>query len=127
MTHIQSLDEFFAAADAGTLPGFSIVDPDFTEFSEESPQDIRKGESFAAQVINRVMHGPGWPDTLLIWLYDEHGGYYDHVPPPPAVPPDDVPGRSLVAHPSLLRSVLKVLFPGYVRHAEELVDAPPRL
>jgi phospholipase C len=125
MAHIHSLDDFFTAADAGTLPGFSIVDPDFTEFSEESPQDIRKGESFAAQVINRVMHGPGWPDTVLIWLYDEHGGYYDHVPPPPAVPPDDVPGRSLVAHPSLLRTVLKPLFPGYVRHAEELVDAPP--
>jgi phospholipase C len=126
MAHIHSLDEFFADADAGTLPGFCIVDPDFTEFSEESPQDIRKGESFAAEVINRVMHGPGWPDTVLIWLYDEHGGYYDHVAPPPAVPPDDVAGRSLVAHPSLLRSILKPLFPGYVRHAEQLVDAPLR-
>jgi phospholipase C len=126
MAHIHSLDEFFADADAGTLPGFSIVDPDFTEFSEESPQDIRKGESFAAEVISRVMHGPGWPDTVLIWLYDEHGGYYDHVAPPAAVPPDDVPGRSLVAHPSLLRTVLKPLFPGYVRHAEQLVDAPLR-
>jgi phospholipase C len=126
MAHLHSLDEFFADADAGTLPGFSIVDPDFTGFSEESPQDISKGESFAAEVINRIMHGPGWPDTVLIWLYDEHGGYYDHVPPPPAVPPDDVPGRSLVAHPSLLRTILKALFPGYVRHAEELVDAPLR-
>jgi phospholipase C len=28
------------------------------------------------------MSGPGWPKTLLIWNYDEHGGYYDHVPPP---------------------------------------------
>ena len=28
---------------------------------------------------------------MLIWTYDEHGGYYDHVPPPAAVPPDDVP------------------------------------
>jgi phospholipase C len=36
------------------------------------------------------MHGPGWPRTLLVWFYDEHGGYYDHVPPPPAVKPDDV-------------------------------------
>ena len=70
------------------------------------------------------MHGPGWADTLLIWTYDEHGGYYDHVAPPAAVPPDDVPGRSRVAHPSLLRSLLKVLFPGYVRHAEQLVAGP---
>jgi phospholipase C len=37
-----------------------------------------------------VMSSPNWPKTMLIWTYDEHGGYYDHVPPPAAVPPDDV-------------------------------------
>ena len=124
MAHIRSMDQFFADADSGNLPSFCIVDPDFRCFSEESPQDIRKGESFAAEVINRVMHGPGWADTLLIWTYDENGGYYDHVAPPAAVPPDDVPGRSLVAHPSLLRTVLKVIFRGYVQHAEQLVAGP---
>ena len=45
----------------GHLPSFCIVDPDFRSFSEENPQDIRKGESFAAEVINRVMHGPAGP------------------------------------------------------------------
>ncbi|HEX3715900.1 MAG TPA: alkaline phosphatase family protein [Trebonia sp.] len=124
MAHVRSIERFFADADSGRLPSFCIVDPDFRSFSEENPQDIRKGESFAAEVINRVMRGPGWADTLLIWTYDEHGGYYDHVSPPPAVPPDDVPGRSLVAHPSLLRILLKALFPAYVRHAEQLVAGP---
>ncbi|HYY19574.1 MAG TPA: alkaline phosphatase family protein [Streptosporangiaceae bacterium] len=124
MAHVRSLEKFFADADSGNLPSFCIVDPDFRSFSEENPQDIRKGESFAAEVISRVMHGPGWADTLFIWTYDEHGGYYDHVAPPSAVPPDDVRGRSLVAHQSLLRSLLKVLFPGYVRHAERLVAGP---
>jgi phospholipase C len=93
-------------------------------FSEENPQDIRKGESFAAEVITRVMRGRGWPGTLLIWTYDEHGGYYDHVAPPAAVPPDDVEGRSLVAHKSWLHTVLKPLFPGYVGHAQRLVAGP---
>ena len=124
MAHVRSIEQFFADADSGNLPSFCLVDPDFRIFSEENPQDIRKGESFAAEVISRVMHGPGWADTLLIWTYDEHGGYYDHVAPPSAVPPDDVRGRSLVAHQSLLRSLLKVLFPGYVRHAERLVAGP---
>ena len=124
MLHGRSISQFFADADAGTLPDFSIVDPDFDEYSEENPQDIRKGESFAAEVINRVMHGKGWPDTLLIWTYDENGGYYDHVPPPAAVPPDDVPGRSLVAHQSWLRTILRPVFPGYVRHAQNLVCEP---
>jgi phospholipase C len=124
MAHVRSTGQFFADAGSGNLPSFSIIDPDFRDFSEENPQDIRKGESFAAEVISRVMQGPGWADTLLIWTYDEHGGYYDHVAPPAAVPPDDIPGRSRVAHPSLLRSLLKVLFPGYVRHAEQLVAGP---
>jgi phospholipase C len=124
MAHVRSLEQFFADADSGNLPSFCIVDPDFRSFSEENPQDVRKGESFAAEVISRVMRGRGWADTLLIWTYDEHGGYYDHVAPPAAVPPDDIPGRSRVAHPSLLRSLLKVLFPGYVRQAEQLVAGP---
>jgi phospholipase C len=126
MLHIRGIDDFFADADAGTLPDFCIVDPDFSEYSEENPQDIRKGESFAAEIIRRVMHGKAWPDTLLIWTYDENGGYYDHVPPPPAVPPDDVAGRSVVAQPSLLHGILKPLFPGYVRHAQDLVCEPTR-
>ena len=124
LAHIRSTERFFADADTGNLPSFCIVDPDFRRFSEENPQDIRKGESFAAEVISRVMDGPGWPHTLLIWTYDEHGGYYDHVAPPAAVPPDDVRGRSLPVHSSLAHSMLKVLFPGYVRRAEQLVAGP---
>jgi phospholipase C len=124
MAHVRSIGQFLADADSGNLPSFCIVDPDYRRFSEENPQDIQKGEGFAAEVISRVMHGPGWADTLLIWTYDEHGGYYDHVAPPAAVPPDDVPARSLVAHPSPLHGLLKVLFPGYVRHAQQLVAGP---
>jgi phospholipase C len=126
MRHVRSTDQFFADADSGTLPAFSLVDPDFDAYSEENPQDIRKGESFAAEVINRVMHGQGWQHTLLIWVYDEHGGYYDHVPPPPAVPPDDVEGRSLIGSPSGLQALLRRLFPGMVKNEENLTEGPHR-
>lgn len=94
--HLRSLDAFFKDAADGTLPPFSIVDADFGEFSEENPQDISLGETFAAKVINTVMRGKGWAHTLLVWTYDEHGGYFDHVVPPEAVPPDDVLGHSLL-------------------------------
>jgi phospholipase C len=87
--HVRSIDRFLEAATEGTLPSVSIVDPDFRSCSEENPQDIRQGEAFAARIINAVMNGEGWPHTLLIWVYDEHGGYFDHVAPPTAVPPDD--------------------------------------
>ena len=63
--HLRTTKQFFADADAGTLPPFSIVDPDFGDFSEENPQDIRKGESFASEVVKHVLHGKGWADTLL--------------------------------------------------------------
>jgi phospholipase C len=126
MQHVRGLDQFFADAAQGTLPAFCVVDPDFGAYSEENPQDIREGESFAAEVINRVMHGPGWPHTLLIWVYDEHGGYYDHVPPPAAVPPDDVEGRSAVGSPNALTACLRVVAPGMVRSKENLNAGPQR-
>ncbi len=109
--HTRTLRRFFADVDAGLLPSVSIVDPDYGAFSEENPQDIRKGESFAAEVINRVMHGKGWPHTLLIWTYDEHGGYYDHVSPPEAVAPDDVPAHNYqLAFPGWLRRLFRRTF-----------------
>jgi len=94
LNHIRPIDDFWHAASAGTLPSVTFVDPDFPANSEENPQDIQIGEEFAARVINAVMNGKGWPHTLLVWLYDEHGGYYDHVPPPAAPAPDDVPAMS---------------------------------
>ena len=124
MEHVHGMEQFFADAGAGTLPGFSIVDPDFDRYSEENPQDIRMGESFAAEVISRVLNGAGWPHTLLIWLYDEHGGYYDHVPPPAAVPPDDVAGKSVIGSQGRLERFLRPLFPGLVRSKENLDNGP---
>ena len=49
---------------------------------EENPQNIDFGEAFVAQVVEAVTTSPQWPRTLLVWLYDEHGGYWDHVAPP---------------------------------------------
>jgi phospholipase C len=87
--HVRPVEHFVADAADGTLPAVSIVDPDFRSNSEENPQDIQHGEAFAARIVNAVMHGRQWLRTLLIWVYDEHGGYFDHVPPPPATEPDD--------------------------------------
>jgi len=103
--HLRTTQRFFADAAAGTLPAVSIVDPDFGAYSEENPQDIGYGESFAAAVVNACMNGPAWESTLLLWIYDEHGGYYDHVPPPAAVAPDDVPAHNWqLSLPSWLRA-----------------------
>jgi phospholipase C len=107
LNHLRSIDRFFSDAAAGTLPAVSIVDPDFSAYSEESPQDVQAGEGFAAAVIDAVMKGKGWAETLLIWTYDEHGGYYDHVPPPPAVAPDGSLGHSLLRFRFALAWILR--------------------
>ena len=105
--HLRHVRRFLSDAAAGTLPAVSIVDPDYQTCSEENPQDVRAGEGFSARIIDAVMRGPAWPHTLLIWFYDEHGGYYDHVPPPPAVEPDDVAPTSLLDSHGPLRWILR--------------------
>ncbi len=94
--NVVSVDAFFADAASGRLPGFAIVDPDFGSGSEEDPQNISVGQSFSSREVTAVMEGPAWSKTLLVWTYDEHGGYYDHVPPPPALAPDSLEALSPV-------------------------------
>ncbi len=57
---------------------------------EEPPADVAYGEEFVAKVVNAVLQSPAWGRTLLIWTFDEHGGFADHVPVPPAIPPDGI-------------------------------------
>jgi phospholipase C len=85
--------QFFTDAAAGRLPRVSFVEPNFNVQSEENPQDVAFGESFLWRVASALMHGPRWRSTALFVTYDEHGGYYDHVPPPRAIPPDHTPPR----------------------------------
>jgi phospholipase C len=87
---LAHISDFYTDCASGNLPSFSLVDPDFNMSSEENPQDVQYGDVFLSKVVDAVTSGPKWAKTLLIWNYDEHGGYYDHVPPPPAVIPDDV-------------------------------------
>ena len=82
--------QFVADAAAGRLPQFTFLDPDYGTTSEENPQDIQVGERFVSQVVHALMQAPTWKHTALFLTYDEHGGYYDHVPPPRAIKPDSI-------------------------------------
>ena len=87
---VRSYPQFLADCAAGTLPSVSIVSPGVASYTEENPSDIQLGEAYSSAIVNAVMHSPAWPRTALLFMYDEHGGYYDHVAPPPAIPPDDI-------------------------------------
>ena len=51
---------------------------------------MQVGERFVAEIVNALMSAPTWKHTALFITYDEHGGYYDHVPPPRAIRPDSI-------------------------------------
>jgi phospholipase C len=94
VARIEKFPQFLADARAGKLPAFSFIDPDYTTTSEENPQDVQVGESFLAKVVHAVTHAPTWKHTALFITYDEHGGYFDHVPPPRAIKPDNIPPQT---------------------------------
>jgi phospholipase C len=87
--HVKKFANFFTDAAAGSLPQFSLLDPNFSTQSQENPQNIVVGEAWLRTVVEAIGSSPAWRSTVLIINYDEHGGYYDHVPPPAALAPDD--------------------------------------
>jgi phospholipase C len=76
--------DFTAAAAAGSLPAFTFLEPDFgsTGNSQHPNYNVALGEQLIHDVYEALRSGPGWQKTLLVITYDEHGGCYDHVPPP---------------------------------------------
>ena len=83
--------QFFTDAAAGRLPSFTFLDENMGVDSQENPQNMVNGEAVLSQVVHALGTSPAWDKTLFVVTYDEHGGYYDHVPPPVALAPDDIP------------------------------------
>jgi phospholipase C len=88
--HIDRL-EGDAAAPAD-FPAFVFIEPQYTgddANDDHPPYDVMAGEALIARVYNAIRSNDAlWRSTLLIVVFDEHGGYYDHVQPPAASPPD---------------------------------------
>jgi phospholipase C len=90
--------DFMADAMAGRLPNYSFIEPRY--FSDpvlrrmpndqHPPHSVLFGERLVARTYDALRNSPTWEQTLFIITYDEHGGIYDHVPPPPAVSPDNL-------------------------------------
>jgi phospholipase C len=89
-SRVKHFNQFLSDVAAAKLRQFTFLDPNYETTSEENPQDIQLGERYVAQVVNALMHARTWKNTALFITYDEHGGYYDHVPPPAAIAPDSI-------------------------------------
>jgi len=94
--HFGVFADFQKAAAAGSLPPYTFLEPSWesTGNSQHPNYNVALGEQLIHDVYYALRNGPAWNQTLLIVTYDEHGGCYDHVPPPlGATPPDAAVGE----------------------------------
>lgn len=108
-THFFSTDQFFEDTDRGELPTYSFIEPQIIGHAHndmhpaygmltpgltwDPPSSLIGGEDLLARLYNAIRAsssetGSNYLNTTLLVTFDEHGGTYDHVPPPPATPPD---------------------------------------
>jgi phospholipase C len=93
--HFGEFSDFQAAAN-GTLANYAFLEPRFGSSgnSQHPNYNVAVGEQFLYDIYYALRRSPLWTQSLLVITYDEHGGCFDHVPPPTnAVPPDDTPGE----------------------------------
>jgi len=88
----RRLERFFSDAEAGNLPAYSFIEPHYFRGEQDDdhpPHATVPAQALLARVYNAIRSDEdAWNSTLLVVLYDEHGGFYDHIEPPSAVPPD---------------------------------------
>lgn len=96
-TRVVPIAQYYTDLANGTLPNVSFIEPDFfglsaqTENDEHPISNVQVGQKFVADAINGLLASSAWATSALFLTWDEHGGYYDHVVPPAAVPPDATP------------------------------------
>ena len=84
----SQVQDYYERAAAGRLPALSFVDPAFageeqgTSGDEHPHGDVRVGQAFVSDVVHAFMESPQYKRGALFIVYDEWGGFFDHVRPP---------------------------------------------
>jgi phospholipase C len=150
------IPSFLDDAAAGTLRSVSWIDPAFTNFNplgfpvndDHPPADIKDGQDLVLAVYDALAASPQWDRSLLVIVYDENGGFYDHVPPPQAA--DDDPGvfgnygvrvpaiivspwiepgivsHTLFDHTSIIKTILSRFCPGALHQPQQAAGMAAR-
>jgi hypothetical protein len=87
---IVTHDSFLDDAAKGELRDVSWIDPNFIDLrvldpnsnDDHPPSDVKAGQALVLEIYEALARSPRWEDTVPVVAYDEHGGFYDHVPPP---------------------------------------------
>jgi phospholipase C len=119
LPHFASRPDLFSDITNGSLPNISwFIPPGST--SDHPPVNISKGEDLVASIVNAVGRSRYWNSTAILVTWDDYGGFYDHVAPPP-----------LDAYGLSFRVPFLVISPwthaGYVSHATESFESVLRL
>lgn len=97
LQNIVPISQFKTDAENGALPQVALIEAASPAGLDEHPNDvdtsspinIQAGASYVSGLINAFMTSSSWKDSAMIFTYDEAGGYYDHVSPQPATPPEN--------------------------------------
>jgi phospholipase C len=89
--HLHGITDFYEDCKEGRLPPVTVITTEIVAASEGEYQDDQIGEAFTASLFEAASAGPQWSTMLFVIVWDEGGGFYDHVAPPAAVVPDDIP------------------------------------
>src|SRR5262252_6837312 len=88
--------QFLKDCEEGNLPDYSFIEPNYSDHQGDSGEEVandqhpdhnvQQGEVFIASIYQAIKNNPElWKTTALLITYDEHGGIFDHVPPPKCV------------------------------------------
>jgi len=101
---INDYGDFAADVSQPDYPAsYTFIEPSYGDWtsgtfkcgtSQHPLDDVTRGESLIKATYESLRASPLWGQSLLIITWDEHGGFYDHLPPPPAVAPGDTPPGS---------------------------------
>jgi phospholipase C len=105
VTDINDYSEFAGDIGGGSYDAsYTFIEPSYGDFisgsyrcgtSQHPLDDVTRGEALIKATYETLRASPIWNESLLILTWDEHGGFFDHVPPPRAAPPGDtMPGGS---------------------------------
>lgn len=115
LSNVEPIENFYKAAKDGTLPSVIWIAPS-SDVSEHPTALVSAGQSYVTGLINAVMKGPDWKDSAIFLVWDDWGGFYDHVPPPAV----DINGYGLRVPAMVISPYAK---PHYIDHQILSFDA----
>ncbi len=81
--YVKPPEEFISDIKAGKMPAVSWINPP-DSYNEHPGENVSvcAGENWTVQHVNAIMHSKYWRSTAIVVVWDDFGGFYDHLPPP---------------------------------------------